>query len=127
MKTRLSVLALVPTLLAALAVAGPAASLAAELAEGSTTIAAELPERSTTITVDDMHCKHCAKKIAAKLYLVPGVLEVRASVKANKALVVPQQNQSLSPKALWQAVLDAGFQPVHLKGPAGEFESEPDA
>jgi len=82
---------------------------------------------STTITVTDMHCKHCAKKIAAKLYLVPGVLEVQASVKANKARIIPQANKSPSPKALWEAIEAAGFEPVKLEGPAGEYSSKPEA
>jgi copper chaperone CopZ len=79
----------------------------------------------TTIVVDDMHCGACAKKIAGKLYGVPGVLEVRADVKKNTAYVAPQKQKSLSPKKLWEAVEAAGFKPVKLHGPAGNFTSKP--
>lgn len=93
---------------------------------GSSALAANT-SKETTITVTDMHCKHCAKKIAAKLYLVPGVLEVQASVKANKAKIKPQADLAPSPKAMWEAIEAAGFVPVRLSGPAGEFTAKPDA
>ena len=94
--------------------------------QGDATAANPTPVK-TTITVTDMHCKHCAQKIASKLYLVPGVLEVRASLKANQARISPQANLAPSPKALWEAIEAAGFVPVSLSGPAGEFTSKPDA
>ncbi len=79
----------------------------------------------TTIHVTDMHCATCAKKIAAKLYGVPGVLEVRANVKADKAYVVPQKTKTPSPKAIWEAVEAAGFKPTKMSGPAGKFTKKP--
>lgn len=79
----------------------------------------------TVITVGDMHCKHCAKKIASKLYTVKGVMKVRTDVKADVAIVTPQKKKQLSTKALWAASQKAGFQPVLLEGPTGKFEADP--
>jgi copper chaperone CopZ len=79
----------------------------------------------TTIVVTDMHCATCAKKIAAKLYVLPGVKEIRADVPANTAFVVPQTGKRVSPRAMWQAVESAGFKTVRLAGPSGDFTSLP--
>ena len=87
--------------------------------------AAKPSSKQTTISVKNMHCSTCAKKIAARLYAVPGVLEVRANVKKNIAYVVPQKSKSPSPRAMWLAVEDAGFKPAKMTGPAGRFTSKP--
>ncbi len=79
------------------------------------------------IQVKNMHCLDCAKKIARKLYVVPGVVSVKTYVKKNTALVTPQQRKTPSPRALWEAVEKAGFQPVKLVAPAGVFTSKPGA
>lgn len=79
----------------------------------------------TTIVVKNMHCAACAKKIAAKLYVVPGVLEVRADVKANTAYVIPQQKRRPSPRAIWEAVESAGFKPVKLTSASAQFKTKP--
>jgi copper chaperone CopZ len=79
----------------------------------------------TVIEVHNMHCNDCARKIASKLYGVPGVVAVRTNVKANVAIITPQQQRRPSPKALWEAVEKAGFKPVKLVGPEGEFTSKP--
>lgn len=81
----------------------------------------------TVIEVHNMHCNDCARKIASKLYGVPGVVAVRTNVTANTATITPQQQRRPSPKALWEAVEKAGFQPVKLVGPEGEFRSKPRA
>lgn len=79
----------------------------------------------TTIVVDDMHCGSCAKKIAAQLYAVPGVVEVRADVKKNLAFVVPQKRKSPSPRQMWEAVEKAGFKTVKMIGPGGTYSTKP--
>ena len=79
----------------------------------------------TSVVVDNMHCDTCAKKIAAKLYLLPGVLEIRADVKSNTAYVIPQQTKGISPKAIWEAVESAGFKPLKLVSPGGTFVRKP--
>ena len=80
---------------------------------------------STVITVGQMHCAGCAKKIAAKLYEVRGVAEVRYHVKSKTLQVTPQRNGALSPRALWIAVEKAKNQPIRLAGPSGTFTSRP--
>ena len=79
----------------------------------------------TVISVGDMHCKHCAKKMASKLYTVKGVVKVRTDVKAGIAIVSPQKKKKLDTKSLWSASQKAGCQPVLLEGPAGRFEPDP--
>jgi copper chaperone CopZ len=102
------------------AMAGTLALLASPaLAQSSPQIA------YTTIHVHNMHCGACAKKIASKLYAVPGVVEVRADVKKNIAYVVPQKDKTLSPRTLWQAVEAAGFKVAKLEGPQGTFTTVP--
>lgn len=93
---------------------------------GRTPVAAESPAPTfTTIVVGDMHCSACAKKIAAKLYLLPGVLEVRADVANDTAYVVPQKQKSIPPKAMWEAVESAGFDITLMSGPGGKFTRKP--
>ncbi len=76
------------------------------------------------IQVTDMHCVACAKKIAAKVYAVPGVLRVKAKLEAHTAYVVPQQNKAPSLRALWEAVEGAGFEVVKLSTPNGGVYSK---
>src|SRR5947208_11596704 len=83
------------------------------------------PVPYTTIHVHNMHCGECAKKIARKLYAIPGVVEVRADVNNNIAYVVPQKDKSLSAKSMWEAVEGAGFQVAKLEGPQGTFVAKP--
>jgi copper chaperone CopZ len=83
------------------------------------------PVTYTTIHVHDMHCGECAKKIARKLYAIPGVVEVRADVGKNVAFVVPQKDKTLSARSLWDAVESAGFNVARLEGPQGTFVAKP--
>jgi copper chaperone CopZ len=89
------------------------------------TVKATSPVPWTTIIVDDMHCADCAKRIARKLYAVPGVVEVRADVGKNVAYVVPQKDRALSARSLWVAVESAGFKVNHMEGPQGTFKARP--
>ena len=105
---------------------GTLALAAIAIAVDTTTAFAVRPTaRATAIHVDDMHCKTCAKKIARKLYAVPGVVAVHADVDKDVALVTPQKNKDLSPRALWEAVQAAKFKPVKLVGPHGTFLKKP--
>ena len=81
----------------------------------------------TTIQVSNMHCANCAKKIASKLYAVPGVVAVKTNVATDTAWVTPQQQRRPSPKAMWEAVEKAGFKPIKLEGPGGTFTAKPSA
>ena len=84
----------------------------------------EQPQQ-TAIIIGDMHCTDCAKKIASRLYAVPGVVGVRAEVKTGIAYVTPQQTKQPSPRALWEAVEMADFSPKKLVGPHGTFTTKP--
>src|SRR2546430_12329528 len=92
---------------------------------GSQQLQAASPVPYTTIHVHNMHCGECAKKIARKLYALPGVVEVRADVNNNIAYVVPQKDKTLSAKSMWDAVEAAGFSVARLEGPQRTFTAKP--
>lgn len=77
------------------------------------------------VYVKDMHCGACAKRIAAKLYGVPGIVKVATNIKKNYAVVTPQRNKQPSPKAMWQATVDAKLVPVKLVAPQGTYTKLP--
>jgi Cu+-exporting ATPase len=79
----------------------------------------------TTIAVPDMHCMGCARKMADRLYQVPGVAEVSVSVPSTTLVITPQAQEAPSPRAPWQAVEKAGYQPSRLEAPAGRFAARP--
>ena len=85
---------------------------------------AEAPPQATYITVK-MHCAGCAKKMAARLQALPQVAEVKFKVESNLLMVVPKPQQLPSPRAQWEAVEKAGYQPIALKGPFGVFKEKP--
>jgi copper chaperone CopZ len=89
----------------------------------STLTAAET--KVTAIYVKDMHCQTCAKKIAGKLYEVPGVVKVSTNFQKGVAVIVPQASKQPSPKALWEAVEAAKFQPTRIASPLGNFTKKP--
>jgi copper chaperone CopZ len=79
----------------------------------------------TSITVKEMHCAGCAKKIAARLYAVRGVKEVRVDIEKKTLFVAPQQSKDPSPLAMWEAVEKAKNVPIRLAGPGGTFTEKP--
>ncbi len=87
--------------------------------------AAPIPANTIKLKVNDMHCKTCAKKIARKLYAVPGVVKVAANLKTHTALVTPQKQRNPSPRAMWEAVEKAGFKPVSLEVRGQKFKKKP--
>ena len=91
----------------------------------SSPLNAASPVPYTTIHVQDMHCGECAKKIARKLYAIPGVVEVRADVNKNIAYVVPQKDKTIASRSMWEAVESAGFRVVRLESPQGTFTTRP--
>jgi copper chaperone CopZ len=92
---------------------------------GSWSSAAE--PRTATIAVDDLHCMHCAKTVATKLYKIPGVALVRADVEAKLLIVEAKPEQTPSPRALWEAVEKSGKHPTRLECPAGIFTTRPES
>jgi len=77
------------------------------------------------IAVEEMDCPTCAKKVIAKLNEVAGVAKAVADTKASKVSVTATEKATPSPKALWEAVENAGFKPTKLEGPGGTFTSLP--
>jgi copper chaperone CopZ len=84
----------------------------------------KMRDGETAIFVGDMHCANCAKKVARKLYGVKGVKKVRSDIKIDVAIVTPQQNKQIDPKALWAATEKSGILPIKLIGPAGVIEAD---
>ncbi len=66
-----------------------------------------------------------AQKIARKLYEVPGVVKVSTDVKKRVAMIVPQPAKDPSPKAIWEAVEAATFEPIKIASPLGTFTEKP--
>lgn len=89
--------------------------------------ALKMRDNETAIFVGNMHCAGCAKKVARKLYGVKGVVKVRSDLKIDVAIVTPQHNRQLDPKALWAATEKSGILPVKLIGPAGVIEADAEA
>jgi len=85
--------------------------------------AADVPQ--TSIQVVKMHCGGCAKRLAAKLYTVPGVTAVSFDLQSKTLFVTPQTNAAPSPRALWEAIELAKDTPVQLAGPQGTFTAKP--
>lgn len=81
--------------------------------------------KPTAVYVKDMHCEACARKIATKLYAVPGVVKVSTDVKKGLAVITSQPAKQPSPKALWEAVEAATFEPVKIASPLGTFTTKP--
>ena len=85
----------------------------------------KLEKSVTTITVEKMHCAGCAKRIAAQLYKVEGVAEVRVDVKKKLLFIVPEAQAVVSPLGLWEAVELGKDRPIELAGPSGKFKEKP--
>jgi copper chaperone CopZ len=83
------------------------------------------PPRSSRIIVPDMDCPSCAKGVVTKLSQVPGVAKAELNLKDAAVTVTPKEGKSLSPRALWEAVEQAGFRPSRLEGPDGVFTTKP--
>lgn len=95
----------------------------------STLLAANLAQAAdppaTTISVEGMHCAGCASKVAGKLQAVAGVNKAQVDAAKAVAVVSAKPNAAPSPRALWQAVEKAGYEPTKLVGPAGTFTAKP--
>ena len=103
------------------------AAMAGTAALGLTTagLAQEAKQKFTAIYVTDMHCENCAKKLASKLYTVPGVVQVKANVAADVAFVIHQKTKDPQPLGLWEATEAAGFEIVKLQTPSAVLTEKP--
>lgn len=84
----------------------------------------KLAPEQTAVYVEKMHCAHCAKKIVRKVIVLKGVKSISTDVKANLAIVTPQQKKQVKSADIWKACQTAGFQPVKLIGPEGTFAAD---
>lgn len=87
---------------------------------------AERPQtRMTVIELDTMQCDDCARAIASHLYQVPGVAGVSTNLDTKRVFIDPQQNIDPAPRAMWEAIESAGYEPIRLAGPFGVFTTKP--
>ena len=100
-------------------------AVVALLVSGLSNDALAANQAKTQIAVTNMCCAGCAKKIARKLYEVRGVTAVHYNVKAKSLTITPQRGMTLSPRALWEAVVKGEDQPIRLAGLSGSFTFKP--
>ncbi len=77
-----------------------------------------------TIVIDNLHCKGCAKKIAAQLYAVKGVTKVSVDMERETLYVESRPNTTPSPWRLVDAVRNAKERPIAVSGPYGTLAIE---
>ena len=75
-----------------------------------------------SIVIDDLHCKGCAKKIAAQLYAIKGVTKVSVDMQQESLFVEARPELKLSPWHIINAVAQAKERPLAIHGPHGKFE-----
>ena len=88
-------------------------------------LAEQAQPKFTAIYVTDMHCETCAKKLASKLYTVPGVVQVKANVAKDVAFVIHQKTKDPQPLALWEATEAAEFTIVKMHSPTAVLTEKP--
>jgi copper chaperone CopZ len=77
-----------------------------------------------SIVIDNLHCKGCAKKIAAQLYAVKGITKVSVDMQHETLFVKAQAGTPLSPWNLIHAVTQAKERPLAVNGPYGTLAIE---
>ena len=77
------------------------------------------------LDVKGMHCAGCAAKLTGKIKAIKGVGSAEADPVKGLLVVTPKAAIKLSPKALWETVETAGYNPAKLVCPAGTFTSKP--
>lgn len=77
-----------------------------------------------SIVIDNLHCKGCAKKIAARLYAVKGVTKVNVDMQRETLFVKARSGTQLSPWNLIHAVTQANERPLAVNGPYGTLAIE---
>ncbi|NOY40445.1 MAG: hypothetical protein GXP26_01225 [Planctomycetes bacterium] len=77
-----------------------------------------------TIAIDNLHCKGCAKKIAAQLYALKGVTKVSADMQKETLVVKTSPQAKVSPWRIINAVAQANERPLAVSGPHGKLAIE---
>ena len=81
----------------------------------------------TKVELKDLHCMHCAKKIATEVHKVDGVAEMRVDLKQKLVYVVHKSGQTPSAKKLWEAIEEADHEPVKMETPTATHQKKPEA
>jgi copper chaperone CopZ len=80
---------------------------------------------ATVIHVDGRTCGGCAASVAKAVSGLAGVQDVATDPKSGTVTVIPKAGATVSPKALWEAVDEAGFTPTRIAGPNGSLTEKP--
>ena len=88
---------------------------------------AETPSSATVVTIQGEMCGGCVKKMQGTLAKVDGIASVEGNAAEKTMTIVPVSGTKLSPKAIWEAIEQAGKKPAKLVGPDGEFASKPNS
>jgi copper chaperone CopZ len=86
---------------------------------------AQSTSKQTVITIEDLDCPSCAKVLEKAIAKLTGVESVKTDVEKQTATILPQDGATLSARALWEAVENAGFKPTKLEGPGGSYTAKP--
>lgn len=74
------------------------------------TLGAE-PEAVVEVEIKNMACPICARAVGEKISKLPGVQDVKISLKTDTARVVMAPGQKPDVESIRKAVADAGFEP----------------
>ena len=77
-----------------------------------------------SIVIDNLHCKGCAKKIAAQLYALKGVTKVSVDMQTETLFVETSPDTAISPWLVINAVAKAKERPLTVTGPHGKLAIE---
>ena len=70
----------------------------------STATATQQRPLKVQVVANEMCCKGCAQKVAAQLYALPGVTEVRVDVPGRSVSITAKPSPKLTLEGIWQAV-----------------------
>lgn len=88
---------------------------------------AETPSAATVVTIQGEMCGGCVKKMQGTLSKVSGIASVEGNATEKTMTIIPASGTKLSPKAIWEAIEQAGKKPAKLIGPDGEFVTKPNS
>jgi copper chaperone CopZ len=79
------------------------------------------------LSIPNMHCESCAKKIRSRLFTVKGVSRVVTWLQHDLAVIEPVKGQSVSSKAIWDALEQGKFEVDRIETPQGVIAKKPEA
>ena len=82
------------------------------------------PNEPLSIVIDNLHCKGCAKKIAAQLYALKGVTKVSVDMQNETLFVETRPDTTVSPWLVINAVAKAKERPLAVIGSHGKLAIE---